>query len=130
MIDWESAYRNDPLVDVAIVLDSLVRSRELEDVLLRAWLGRRPDEGLHARLEVVRALTRLYYAGVVLSASAAASWISEDTDLSAPTIAEFQQAIRAGRLKPGTPETKHIMGKMFLTSFLTGGETPRLDVAV
>ena len=130
MIDWESAYRNDPLVDVAIVLDSLVRSRELEDVLLRAWLGRRPDEGLHARLEVVRALTRLYYAGVVLSASAAASWISDDTDLSAPTIAEFQQAIRVGRLKPGMPETKHIMGKMFLTSFLTGGETPRLDVAV
>jgi hypothetical protein len=66
----------------------------------------------------------------VLSASAAESWISDDTDLSAPTIAEFQQAIRVGRLKPGTPETKHIMGKMFLTSFLIGGETPWLDVAV
>jgi aminoglycoside phosphotransferase (APT) family kinase protein len=130
MIDWESAYRNDPLVDVAIVLDSLVRSRELADVLLRAWLGRRPDEDLRVRLEAVRALTRLYYAGVVLSASAAASWISDDTDLSAPTIAEFQQAIRVGRLKPRTPETKHIMGKMFLTSFLIGGETPWLDAAV
>ena len=130
MIDWESAYRNDPLVDVAIVLDSLVRSKELADVLLRAWLGRRPDEDLRVRLEAVRALTRLYYAGVVLSASAAASWISDDTDLSAPTIAEFQQAIRVGRLKPGTPETKHIMGRMFLTSFLIGGETPWLDAAV
>jgi aminoglycoside phosphotransferase (APT) family kinase protein len=90
MIDWESAYRNDPLVDVAIVLDSLVRSRELEGVLLQAWLGRAPDEELLVRLEAVRALTRLYYAGVVLSASAAASWITDDTDLSAPTIAEFQ----------------------------------------
>jgi aminoglycoside phosphotransferase (APT) family kinase protein len=130
MIDWESAYRNDPLVDVAIVLDSLVRSKELADVLLRAWLGRRPDEDLRVRLEAVRALTRLYYASVVLSASAAASWISDDTDLSAPTIAEFQQAIRVGRLKPGTPETKHIMGRMFLTSFLIGGETPWLDAAV
>jgi hypothetical protein len=130
MIDWESAYRNDPLVDVAIVLDSLVRSGELADVLLRAWLGRRPDEGLRVRLEAVRALTRLYYAGVVLSASAAASWIGDDTDLSAPTIAEFQAAIRAGRLKPGTPETKHVMGKMFLKSFLSGGETPWLDAAV
>jgi aminoglycoside phosphotransferase (APT) family kinase protein len=130
MIDWESAYRNDSLVDVAIVLDSLARSKELADVLLRAWLGRRPDEDLRVRLEAVRALTRLYYAGVVLSASAAASWISEDTDLSAPTIAEFQQAIRVGRLKPGTPETKHIMGKMFLKSFLSGGEPPWLDAAV
>jgi thiamine kinase-like enzyme len=25
LIDWESAYRNDPLVDVAIVLDNLAR---------------------------------------------------------------------------------------------------------
>jgi aminoglycoside phosphotransferase (APT) family kinase protein len=130
LIDWESAYRNDPLVDVAIVLDSLVRSPELTGVLLRAWLGRAPDEALYARLELVRALTRLYYAGVVLSASAAASWMTGDTDLSAPTVAEFQQAIRAGRLTPGAPETKHILGKMFLVSFLFGVDTPWLDAAV
>ncbi len=130
LIDWESAYRNDPLVDVATVLDSLARSPELKDVLLRAWLGRTPDAALYARLELVRALTRLYYAGVVLSASAAASWVTGDTDLSAPTVAQFQQAIRAGRIKPGTPEAKHIMGKMFLASFLSGVDTPWLDAAV
>jgi len=34
----ESAYRNDPLVDVSIVLDSLVRSRELGDFCCgRGW---------------------------------------------------------------------------------------------
>src|SRR5216683_6789300 len=130
LIDWESAYRNDPLVDVAIVLDSLVHSPELEGVLLQAWLGRAPDEALRARLELVRALTRLYYAGVVLSASAAASWVTGDTDLSAPSVAEFQQAIRSGRIKPGAPETRHIMGKMFLASFLSGGETPWIEAAV
>ena len=42
LIDWELAYRNDPLVDVAIMLDSLALSPELEDLLLRAWLGRAP----------------------------------------------------------------------------------------
>jgi aminoglycoside phosphotransferase (APT) family kinase protein len=130
LIDWESAYRNDPLVDVAVVLDSLVRAPELEGVLLRAWHGRVPDEALRARLELVRALTRLYYAGVALSASAAASWVTGDTDLSAPTVAEFLEAIRAGRLKPGAPQTKHILGKMFLASFLTGVDTPWLDAAV
>jgi len=130
LIDWESAYRNDPLVDVATVLDSLARSPELKDVLLRAWLGRTPDAALYARLELVRALTRLYYAGVVLSASAAASWVTGDNDLSAPTVAEFQQAIRSGRIKPGTPEAKHIMGKMFLASFLSGVDTPWLEAAV
>ncbi len=42
----------------------------------------------------------------------------------------FQQAIRAGRLKPGAPETKHILGKMFLASFMSGVDTPRFDAAV
>jgi hypothetical protein len=130
LIDWESAYRNDPLVDVAIVLDNLVRSPELEDVLLRAWFGRAPDEALLARLELIRALTRLYYAGVLLSASAAASWVMGDTDLSAPTLQQFRLAIHEGRLKRGAPATKHVLGKMFLASFFSGVASPGFDDAV
>jgi aminoglycoside phosphotransferase (APT) family kinase protein len=130
LIDWESAYRNDPLIDVAIILDNLARSPELEEVLLQAWLGCKPDEALRARLDLVRALTRLYYAGVLLSASAAASWIAGDTDLSVPTVAEFERAIRAGRLKLGTIETAHMMGKMFLASFFSGVAPPGLGGAV
>ena len=130
MIDWESAYRNDPLVDVAIVLDNLARSPEGEEALLRAWLGRAPEADLLGRLELTRALTRLYYAGVLFSASAAASWTRGDTDLSAPTHQEFQRAIREGRLQPGTPETKHILGKMFLAAFFSGVAPPGLDAAV
>ena len=56
LIDWESACRNDPLVDVAIVLDGLVRSPDLEEIFLKAWLGRAPDQDIRARLEVTRAL--------------------------------------------------------------------------
>lgn len=130
LIDWESAYCNDPLVDIAIVLDNLARSRELEDVLINAWLCRSPNEDLRARLEVVRALTRLYYAGVLLSASAAASWLSGDIDMSAPTVADFEEAIRTGQLKPGAPKTKHILGKMFLDSFFSGGLPPGFHAAV
>jgi aminoglycoside phosphotransferase (APT) family kinase protein len=130
MIDWESAYRNDPLVDVAIVLDSLARSPELEEILLRAWLGRAPDEALRARLELIRALARLYYAGVLLSASAAAGRARPDTDLSAPTVPGFEQAIREARLEPGAPETKHILGKMLLASFFSGVAPPGFDAAV
>ena len=86
LIDWESAYSNDPLVDVAITLDNLASSSELESLLLKAWLGRAPDDALYGRLALIRALTRLYYAGVLLSASAAASGALADNDLSAPTL--------------------------------------------
>jgi hypothetical protein len=112
------------------VLDSLARSPDLEAVLPEAWLGRAPDEVLRARLAVTRALTRLYYAGVVLSASAPALWMTGDTDLSAPTQAELQQVVRTGRLKPGAPQTKHLLGKMFLASFVSGVVTPGFDAAV
>jgi Ser/Thr protein kinase RdoA (MazF antagonist) len=127
LIDWESAYRNDPLVDVAIVLDSFPYSPELEDALLTAWLGRTPDRAVRARLALVRALTRLYYAGVLLSASPRAT---PDTDLSAPTLAEFELAVREGRVTPGMPETQHILGKMFLASFFSGVAPPGFDAAV
>lgn len=130
LIDWESAYRNDPLVDVATILDTLAPSPELEDVFLWAWLGHAPDAALRDRLHVIRALTRLYYAGVLLSASAAASGAMADTDLSAPTLPDFRQAIRDGRVKPGAPETKHILGKMFLASFFSDVPPPGFDAAV
>jgi hypothetical protein len=130
LVDWESAYRNDPLVDVAIVLDNFARSPELEEQLLASWLGRAPGEALRARLTLTRALTRLYYAGVLLSASATFSRTAPDTDASAPTLAEFQHALGMGWLKPGTPETKHVLGKMFLASFLLGSLTPGFDAAV
>ncbi len=126
LIDWESAYRNDPLVDVAIMLDNLAPSPELEEVLLRAWLGRAPDEALRARLVLVGSLTRLYYAGVLLSASATIPWAAPDTDLSAPTLPEFLLAVREARLGNGSPETIHTMGKMYLASFLSGLAVPPL----
>ncbi len=130
IIDWESAYRNDPLVDVAIVLDNLARSPELEEILLTAWLGRTPDEALRTRLGWVRALTRLYYAGVLFSASATIPRTSPDSNLTAPTAAEFHQAAHDARLKVGTPATKHVLGKMFLASFFSGVATPGFDLAV
>jgi aminoglycoside phosphotransferase (APT) family kinase protein len=128
LIDWESAYC--PLVDVAIMLDGVARCPEIEEVLLGAWLGRAPDEAIRERLDVVRALTRHYYAGVFLSASAAVSWVKEETDLSVPSAVDFQRAIRAGWQKAGTAETKHILGKMFLASFLSGVAAPGFDAAV
>ncbi|WP_428539109.1 phosphotransferase [Rhodopila sp.] len=130
LIDWESAYRNDPAVDAAIMLDNFAASPELECVLLQAWLGRAPDDALRARLVLVRTLTRLYYAGVLLSAAAAASGAAADADLSVPTRAALRRAIRDGRLTPGAPETKRILGQMFLASFLAGGVPPGLDAAV
>ena len=117
LIDWESAYRNDPLVDVAIALDSFAPTPDLEQVLLQAWLGQTTDVSISDRLAKVRALTRLYYAGVFLSASAAASGALADHDISAPTVPAFRRAILNGEITHGSPKAKHILGKMYLSSY-------------
>jgi aminoglycoside phosphotransferase (APT) family kinase protein len=126
LIDWETGYRNDPLVDLATALDNFAPSPDLEEELLIASLGHRPDSGLRARLAQVRALTRLFYAGVLFSASASGLHTRPDLTVAAPTSAEFAQAIRTGELIPETPETSHVLGKMFLASFLSGAPPPGL----
>jgi hypothetical protein len=130
LVDWESAYRNDPLVDVAIMSDHFARTEELQAAFMQAWLGRAPDDALLARLRLVRALTRLYYAGVFLSASALAPRAAPDPSLAAPTLPALAQAVAAGRLKFGTPAHNHVVGKMFIASFLNGCATPGFIVGV
>jgi thiamine kinase-like enzyme len=126
LIDWENGYRNDPLVDLATALDNFAPSPELEEAVLYAWLGQTPDRLLRDRLVLVRSLTRLYYAGVLFSASASVARAKPDPSLSAPTSAEFERAIRNGHLKAETTETTHVLGKMFLASFLSGAVPPGL----
>lgn len=127
LIDWESAYRNDPLVDVAIALDTHGMGPALAAELLLGWLGRAPDAATLDRLATVRALTRLYFAGVFLSGSAVAHGARGDSDLSAPTVAAFQRGRADRTFAPGA--AWHVMGKMYLAAFLTGAEPPGLDAA-
>ena len=127
LIDWESAYRNDPFIDIAIVLDSLAPTPQLEDIVLRAWLGRAPDAAFRERLDIARALIRLYYAGVLLSASATLPRAQPDGALSAPTLPQLRSAIAEGRIKTGTAESLHTVGKMYLAAFLSGEPVLALD---
>jgi hypothetical protein len=92
--------------------------------LLRAWLGRAPDDGLRARLAPIRALTRLYYAGVLLSASATMPRTEPDADLAAPACDAFLRDVRGASR---TPQAVHTLGKVYLAAFLSGAAVPPLD---
>ena len=123
LIDWESAYRNDPLVDAAIALDNFAATPELEATLLHAAFGEMPDA---ARLSDVRSLTRLYYAGVLLSAVATMPQGAPVTELTALTCAQFLAAAQTGALAYGTREMLLALGKLFLASFMDGRPVPPL----
>jgi aminoglycoside phosphotransferase (APT) family kinase protein len=115
LVDWESAYRNDRFVDIAILLDNVAPAPDLREVLIRAWIGRHLDADEQRQLDTARALTRLYFAGFFLSGSAAAQWlVRPDTDLSVTMASE------------SGPARMHMMGKLYLQGFLTGSAVPRL----
>jgi thiamine kinase-like enzyme len=131
LVDWESAYRNDPLVDLATLIDSFAFSPEIEGVMVKTWLGHAPDAAFHRRLVTVRALTRLYYAGVFLSASAASQTrTAPDTDLSVPTLEEYKKSVRDGASRANSSATIHTLGKMYLASFLSGDTVPGFGAAI
>ncbi len=130
LIDWETVYANDGLTDVAILADNFAGTPELEESLLSAWLGASPDRAVRARLQLMRQLTRLYYAGLILSMFAGAPRPEPDPDLTAPTPGAFRAAIAEGRLASGSPEMMYTLGKMSLARFLAGVSAPDFGQAL
>jgi len=130
LVDWETAYRNDPLTDVAILLENFARTPRLEQTLVEAWLGREPDRALRARLVLMRQLTRLYYAGLLLSFAASAPRAVPETNLEAPTPDEFRAAVTRGEQAPTSAATMFTLGKMQLAGFLSGMTAPGFDEAL
>jgi len=130
LVDWETSYRNDPLTDIAILIENFAQAPELERTLIQAWLGGDPDRILLARLALMRQFTRLYYAGMLLSIAAAQPRQSPETDLTAPTPDEFRAALIRQEHSPGSQATLFILGKMCLAAFMAGMTAPGFDEAI
>lgn len=130
LIDWEMAFRNDPMADVAIAANAMMAGPELEDVLLQGWLQRPVDRLLRAKLLLMRQMVRLYYAGLMLSMSLAAPPAVPDDDMSVPAFEDFVAAVERGELVPGKPDMMHIFGKINLDAFLKEMATPGFEEAL
>ncbi|MBP8245226.1 MAG: phosphotransferase [Phenylobacterium sp.] len=130
LIDWETAYRNDTLTDMAILAENFAATPELETLLLRAWLGREPDRVLHARLTLMRVMTRLYYVGLIFSGFAATPPAIPDADLTAPDPEAFRLAAERGEITPGSRDTLYLLGKLCLAGFLAGLKAPGFEEAL
>jgi Ser/Thr protein kinase RdoA (MazF antagonist) len=129
LVDWECAFRNDPLLDIAILTTELAETPELQGALLEATFGSSPNDLTRARLVVIRLLTRLFYGCIVLD-SLAGSAIRPDAGLAAFTPTSFRAAVAEGRLKSSTPETAYAFAMMSLAAFIDGLTQPAIDEAL
>lgn len=131
LIDWETAYRNDPLADIAILSIFFAADPALEAELLEGWLGRDPDRALRARLVLMRPLGRLFYGcAASLNAANTSHAVVPAADLTAPTPAQFREAVAQGRLLAGSPEGQRLVGKIALALFLADLATPAFEEAL
>jgi aminoglycoside phosphotransferase (APT) family kinase protein len=130
LIDWETAYRNDPVVDLAIMTMYQANTPELQEALLQAWRGRPSDPVLRARMYLMRQLVKLFYGCANGLNLALRRPDLVETDLSAPTPAEFAAAIGDGRLILNSPEAQRIGGKVALRTFLEGVVSPSFPEAI
>jgi hypothetical protein len=121
LIDWETAYRNDLMVDVAILADNLAATPDLTRELLTTWRGHPASVDEAQRLEDVRRLTRLYYAGLLIGFGAPRE--APIDDLTAPTREEAEERQRRGELAEVTPDTLLLAGKMCLNAFVGDPKT-------
>jgi hypothetical protein len=119
LIDWETAYRNDRLVDVAILAENFGASPELETALLQSWMPLAPDADMRKRLVLVRLMTRAYYASLLSALSINSQPVLQD--LAAPTPEQFKTMLASGQLKPA--DTGLTLAKMLLASFRAGIES-------
>ena len=130
LIDWETAYRNDPLTDLAVVTHELAATPELANELLRSWLGGAPDSETSARLVLMQQVTRMFFVCLIFRHFAADPNRKPDSDLTALTGDEFVAAIQRGQLRIGTPELLYAWGKMYLAGFRYGLTAPGFEEAL
>ena len=127
LIDWELAFRNDRLFDVAILTTDLADTPELESALLEATFAAPPNRSLTARLSVIRLLTRLFYACIVLDSLGSEAHSGPQAGEPALTPRAFRAAVAEGRLASGTPETAYAFAKMSLAAFINGVAAPNFE---
>ena len=126
LVDWETASRSDPFIDVAIIAGHLAPTTELRDLLLSSWLGRTPDPLDQARLSLMARVTQLYV-GCALLVIAVDPATPTHTDLGSMGVDELHTAFARGELVGGTAAGTIAFAKTMLRTFLESLATPDLD---
>ena len=49
LVDWELAFRNDPLADVANIANNISEVPDVDTLVLEGWLGRTTTPGTASR---------------------------------------------------------------------------------
>lgn len=121
LIDWEAAFRNDPLVDLAIVANYWGSGAADADALLEIYLGAPPGRRARNRLAAMQRVCRVYYGVVLINSAIGWTPPPEARRLQAPALADISAAIGTGRITLADPADRFAYGAAMLNLVLAGG---------
>jgi hypothetical protein len=129
LVDWESAFRNDRYVDLAIVANFFVENDAQEEDYLGAYFGEPAGDYRRARFFLMRQIAGMFYATLLLMEVARAG-LPIDADLSTPGFRDYHRDLIADRIDMLTPEAKLQYGLLHLREALRNLRTPRCAEAI
>jgi len=133
VVDWDTAFRNDRYADLASVANFFFRDEpDEEETLLRAYFGDTLDEYRRARFFLMRQVSHMAYA-MLLLLSATAGQSAWDKGMETPRMFEFRRRFVPGASE-GDPlasaEGRLLYGKVWLNEALHHMKTPRFEEAI
>ncbi len=124
IVDWDTAFLNDPFVDLAVPANYLARDEAEETAFYAACLGRPPEPEERARLWLMRQAAHVCHGAVLMTLGPGGR------DMAAPPLAGMRMAIAEGRLSLGDPDQRVLFGKAMMNEALANSRGPRFAEAL
>ena len=136
LVDWESAFLNDPYVDLAVVANFFVKDEAGEENYLKGYFGE-PAGGFapfweyrRARFYLMRQALSMFYAALLISFATRAGF-SVDADMTTPLdFREFHRRLISGGIDTLQPEAQVQYAKVHMNEALRNMRTRRFKDAL
>ena len=130
IVDWESAFRGDRFVDLAIAATNFMQDEAEIEPFLQAYFGVGLNDYLRDRFFLMRRVSEMYYAlGFMSVASSRSPLMVADASMETPTLAQWRAKVGTGESR-STSEGQVLVGKVFINECLRWMKTPRFEMAL
>lgn len=132
LVDWESAFLNDPYVDLAVAANFFVNDEaggDAEENYLLAYFGEPAGEYRRARFYLMRQAVSMFYATLLLLEASRAGLLL-DAHKTLPDFKEFHQGLISGKIDVMNAEVKLQYGLLHLREALRNMRSPQFEASL
>ncbi|WP_186774509.1 phosphotransferase [Chitinophaga pinensis] len=132
IVDWDTASVNDRYIDLAGVANFFIHMPGQEAIFLETYFGDELDAYKTARFYVMRQVSRIIYAVLMLQLASKAkpADYAHDQDVAGVFLKDVGPAIGSGKLSLATYEGQFMYGKALMHEAVQQMRTPRFEASL